>query len=165
MNRKLLILIILSFGICFFLTNNTQSINTSVNYKIDPEDLKSFDTGILFFDIFFNNLLLGFMLSVFGFFTGGILTSILIFWNGYLLAMIFYSAFKILPLHEIFYFSKHIPLEILAFIFLAEIGLEGFNFFKKILMKEEFSFYPLLYCRKIILSVSLLLIAAFLETI
>ena len=44
--------------------------------------MKVIDTCFNFLDIFLNNLIVGLILSIFGFLSGGLVTIIVLFWNG-----------------------------------------------------------------------------------
>lgn len=64
--------------------------------------------------------------------SGGIITVVVLFWNGYILSIIYHLVYKIIDYQEIIYYSKHIPLEIIALIMFSSIGFRGFFFTKKL---------------------------------
>ena len=80
MKTNLLAFLFFSIGILLYvvLNDNSTDFDLKEEYTINPSDLKSIDTGIYFLDIFLNNIIVGLMLSYLGFFTGGILTAVLL---------------------------------------------------------------------------------------
>ena len=130
------------------LTNSLQIIHTKYN----------------FLNIFITNFISGLILSLLGFLTGGILTLIIILWNLLLLWFIYSSA---LSSHQdidlILYLSKHLPIEIYAFILFSIIGFRGFRFYKKLIIFQQFdrTLFPCL--KELFLPVFLLIIASFIE--
>jgi len=137
----------------------------SDNYDFSYEEFKNFNTGYLFLDIFLNNLLVGFLLSFLGFLTGGILSAIILFWNGYILGIIYNAAFLIVPLSDIIYSSKHVPVELYALITFATLGFQGFHFCKALLAEGKIYKEYIPHMKKFILPVISLLIASILETL
>ena len=84
MKTSLLAFLFFYMGILLYLILYDGSINIEFKqeFVINTEDLKSVNTGITFIDIFLNNLIVGIMLSYIGFLTGGVLTAILLIFNG-----------------------------------------------------------------------------------
>jgi uncharacterized membrane protein SpoIIM required for sporulation len=145
----------------YFYTSSGSDEN-KVIYRIDSQDLNSFNTGLIALDIFLNNIIVGLLLSIFGFFSGGLLSILILFWNGYLIGSIYIESWANLSLNQIFYYSKHIPLELFAFVLFANFGLKGFVFYKKLFKyKIDIGLIPSYRC--LILPTILLLIASIIE--
>ena len=143
--KKIISFITLLIGFLYYIMTYVP-FNYSGEYNFNPDEMKSVDTGISFLDIFLNNFFLCLILSFIGYFTGGLLTLILLFWNGYIIAMIYNLAFRVIALNEIVFLSKHLPFEILAIILFSEFGLNGFHFYKKIIIDKKiiiFSFFTI----------------------
>lgn len=127
---------IFSLGVLCFLIFNSDFSSSEINGAeliIEENATKE----LSYMEIFLNNLMLGFLLSIIGYFSGGILTILLLFWNGYLITSTFYVATSILSLKEILYFSKHIPTELIALFIFSSFGLRGFLFYRKIIFNKE----------------------------
>lgn len=145
----------------------------------DPFSLPSEDTNVQisfynkmkvfndfeFIGIFIYNITVGFLLSILGFFTGGLLTALILIWNGFLIAMVYNIAIYKLPIDTILYASKHIPFEIFAFLIFAQFGLKGKSFISNILKKNEIDFSLIPKIKNLSYPTFLLIIAAILETI
>lgn len=127
--------------------------------------MKVIDTGFNFLDIFLNNLIVGLILSIFGFLSGGLVTIIVLFWNGYILSIIFNLALNLLETIEILYYSKHIPIEIIGLILLSSIGFKGFLFYKEVFFQKKINLKIIPKSNEFILPVSLLFIASIIETL
>ncbi len=149
----------------FYLTYTPTPSQYGALYSIDGDDLKNFETGFLFLDIFLNNLMIGVLLAIFGFITGGAMTLILLFWNGYLLSMIYSASIGTLPTSEILSSSKHIPLELFSFLLYAQIGLRGFGFFRQILLHKKIDTQTIPNPKKLIAPTIILFVASILETL
>jgi uncharacterized membrane protein SpoIIM required for sporulation len=127
MKKHLFSIIIILSG--FYYYSEPQISETKIEnkrYEISYDEMKVIDTGFNFLDIFLNNLIVGLILSIFGFLSGGLITIIVLFWNGYILSIIFNLALNLLETIEILYYSKHIPIEIIGLILLSSIGFRGF---------------------------------------
>lgn len=139
MIKKIVAISFFLFGFIYFLLISQETIiaETNVN-NVSFKDINPpiITTGIKFLDIFCNNIFVAFLLSIIGFCSAGILSLTILFWNGYLLSVIYKMAYYTLSFNEILYSSKHVPLEIFALILFAEIGLSGFSFFKSLLRNE-----------------------------
>lgn len=135
------------------------------SYSFNADDLKSLDTGFLFLDIFLNNLLVGIVLAILGYFSGGLLSLVVLFWNGYLLGMIYKMGLETLPIIEVLFYSKHLLFEIPALILFANFGLKGFDFFQKIVVDKEINIIPLSEFKKLIVPVILICFGSILEVI
>ncbi len=127
--------------------------------------MKVINTGFDFLDIFLNNLIVGLILSVFGFLSGGIITTVVLFWNGYILSIIYNTAFNLLESKEIFYYSKHIPLEMIGLILLSSIGFRGFFFYKEVFLEKKLNLKIIPKSNEFPLPILLLFIASIIETL
>ena len=159
------LLLLVSGGVYFILSHDFQLSYNHTNYDFSYDDLKNFDTGFLFLDIFLNNLLVAFLLSVLGFITGGLLSSIILFWNGYILGIVYSAAFYSLPFFAIIYNSKHIPTELYALIAFSTIGFQGFSFCKDLIVHGKITKEYIPNIRKILLPTILLFISSILEVL
>ena len=141
MKYKLLSLLIFTLGflsyILFFKTTYSVEDTCIVENKISYENIQMIDIGIDFLNIFINNLIVAFFLSFLGFLSGGVLTSIVLFWNGYLFAIIILLGYHGLDIQTFLYALKHGPLELYALFVFAGVGFRGFSFFKKIILEKE----------------------------
>lgn len=143
MKRHLFSIIIILCG--FYYYSKPQISETNIEnkrYEISYDEMKIIDTGFNFLDIFLNNLIVGFILSIFGFLSGGLITIIVLFWNGYILSIIFNLALNLLETKEILYYSKHIPIEIIGLILFSSIGFKGFLFYKDVFFQKKINGYP-----------------------
>lgn len=123
------------------------------------------DTNKNFFQIFLNNLFIAFLLSVLGFLSGGILTILILFWNGYLLSIVYSEAFHSLTFTDILYYSKHIPLELFALMLFSNIGYKGFYFYKEFFINKNISVNYLPKMSNFLLPICLLFISAVIESL
>ncbi|MGY0426046.1 MAG: hypothetical protein ACWIPI_04345 [Polaribacter sp.] len=104
------------------ITSNLQILHTKYNYV----------------NIFVTNLVVGFVLSIIGFLTGGMLTLLILLWNFLLLWLIYASVISNhYNIGIILYFSKHLPIEIYAFALFSIIGFRGAKFYKKLIVSNE----------------------------
>ncbi len=162
-----LFFISLSFFIAGFifqlLTNKPICQNINYNYKFNHSDLKSIDTGYLFVDIFLNNLILCIFISFIGYISGGILTCVLLFWNGYILSVIFKAGLLVLPIVDVLFLSKHMPFEIFSILIFAKFGLKGFLFYKDLITKNKIKFLHRHEVMDLIKPTMLLLLASIIE--
>jgi uncharacterized membrane protein SpoIIM required for sporulation len=115
---------------------------------------------IVFCKILFKNLIVGGFNSVFGYFTGGLFSIVVLFWNGMLIGIIIKST----PIESpvIPYFIYHGFFEIMEFIFFGLIGLKCFDFFVNLFKRDtiRFNFSKRLF----LFSIIVLFIAAVIET-
>ena len=115
MKKHFISIVIILCGFYYYSEPQINKIdNETKKYEIAYDEMKIIDTGFNFLDIFLNNLIVGIILSIFGFLSGGIITIIVLFWNGYVFSIIFNMAFNLLEIKEILYYSKHIPFEIIG---------------------------------------------------
>lgn len=126
----------------FYIGSKSSSIPTNAGV-IDTsphisfyDKMKAFE-GYEFFGILINNIIVGILLSILGYFTGGVLTLSILVWNGFLVALVYNLASYQLPLDKILYASKHTPFEVYAFLIFADFGLQGRFFVRRILKYKE----------------------------
>lgn len=166
MKKYFISVIIILCGFFYYsepqIEENTSEIK---KYEITYDEMKIIDTGFNFLDIFLNNLTVGIILSIFGFLSGGIVTIFVLFWNGYILSIIFNMAFNLIEIKEILYYSKHIPLEIIGLLLLSSIGLRGFNFYREAFFRKKINLNIIPKSNEFVLPVILLFIASIIETI
>ncbi|MBN1542294.1 stage II sporulation protein M [candidate division KSB1 bacterium] len=111
---------------------------------LSPAETKSFDSLHLkhfegqsfvrdFTHIAGVNLMVVSLIALGGRFTAGILSALLLIWNGFLLACTLHGAFCLkLPLSLVLcLYALHGPLEITAFLLAGAIGLEAFSTFTR----------------------------------
>ena len=165
MKTSLLALLFFSIGILLYviLYDNSTNIEFKEEFAINPEDLKSISTGITFVDIFLNNLIVGLMLSYLGFFTGGVLTAILLIFNGFLVSTIYGYGIHFMPFEDILYYSKHVPIELVALFLFSKIGFSGYDFMKSILSRKVVNMDSLPRVRKLMFLTLLIFIASIIE--
>ena len=166
----LLSLLLLSFGFLHYTIAYREKAHYKIELSNEKRELFSADTSVIYedysaIDIFFNNIRVGLLISVAGFVSGGILTVLVLYWNGFLLADIFFSALSVIPTHAMFYCLKHAPLEIFAFTLFSIIGFRGFYFYKKILRKEDNVNAMVPKPIEFLVPTFLLLIASFIEVL
>ncbi len=169
MKNKCIAFAFFTFGIILFLiSKDTSQIPTSAeNFEVQASFYDSMEAfkGYEFFGIFLHNIVVGILLSIVGYFTGGFLTSIVLIWNGFLVALVYNMGIYQLPLGTVLYASKHAPVEVYAFLVFSDFGLQGRFFIAKILKHNEIDFSLIPNYRKLVFPTVLLVIAAFLETI
>ena len=165
MKSSLLALLLFSIGILLYvvLYDYSTEVDLKEEYAIDPNDLKSVDTGINFLDIFLNNMIVGLMLSYLGFFTGGFLTGILLIFNGFLVSTIYGYGINFIPFEDILYYSKHVPIELIALFLFSKIGFTGYGFMKNILSRKVVSMDSLPKFRKLMFPTLLTFLASIIE--
>jgi len=129
-----------------------------------PYTLFGAKTMGLFFKIFLNNALVALLISVGGYFTGGLLAVIISFWNGVKLGLIVGEALFHLSLMYILFALIHAPLEITAFCWFGAIGLLGFQNVRRIWSEKKPTLATFPRYRDFIPPLVLLFIAAFTET-
>jgi len=164
---NLLALLFFSIGILLYISiyDSSTNIEFKEEFAINPEDLKSISTGITFIDIFLNNLIVGIMLSYMGFFTGGVLTAILLIFNGFFVSTIYGYGIHFMPFVDILYYSKHVPIELIALFLFSKIGFSGYGFMKNILSGKEMDMDLLPRVRELMIPSLLLFFASIIEVI
>ena len=107
MKEKIIAFLFFIFGIVLFLfirdSYPLNSFDNKSDFKISFYEKMNFFENFEFFGIFIFNLIVGFLLSFIGYFTGGFLTLLILFWNGFLIAMILNLAVYKLSIGTILY--------------------------------------------------------------
>ena len=167
MKANILALLFFSLGILLYqvIHDNSSNIEFKEEFAVDPNELKSINTGITFIDIFLNNLIVGIMLSYMGFFTGGVLTAILLIFNGFFVSTIYGYGIHFMPFVDILYYSKHVPIELIALFLFSKIGFSGYGFMKNILSGKEMDMDLLPRVRELMIPSLLLFFASIIEVI
>jgi len=167
MKANILALLFFSLGILLYqvIHDNSSNIEFKEEFAVDPNELKSINTGITFIDIFLNNLIVGIMLSYMGFFTGGVLTAILLIFNGFFVSTIYGYGIHFMPFIDILYYSKHVPIELIALFLFSKIGFSGYGFMKNILSGKEMDMDLLPRVRELMIPSLLLFFASIIEVI
>ncbi|SFH85091.1 stage II sporulation protein M [Halpernia frigidisoli] len=169
--KKLFLLSFLVFSCGFFyypLSNesyNKDKKKEKIENSFRPKKNIYGDTNKNFFQIFLNNLFIGFLLSILGFLSGGLLTILILFWNGYLLSIVYSMAFYSLNITDILYYSKHIPIELFALMLFSNIGYKGFYFYKDFLINRNLTKTYLPKISDFIIPISLLFISSIIESL
>jgi uncharacterized membrane protein SpoIIM required for sporulation len=108
--------------------------------------------------VFLNNVIVGLLLSLAGYFSGGILTLLILFWNGIALGTTL--SLYILDASLLNFFIYHGPIELLGLFLFGTIGLRGwklyFTMFKQKNFCIEIKFYELVVPTTIILVAALI---------
>lgn len=99
MKRYIIILSVFLIGFLVFKVPVTQPAD--IKCRFDLSQFNNFNSGFLCLDIFLNNLLICFFIAFFGFLSGGIITLLVIFWNGYLLSMFMKTGYSLMQLSEL----------------------------------------------------------------
>lgn len=167
MKTSLLAFLFFYMGILLYLILYDGSINIEFKqeFVINTEDLKSVNTGITFIDIFLNNLIVGIMLSYIGFLTGGVLTAILLIFNGFLVSTIYGYGIHFMSFEDILYYSKHVPIELIALFLFSKIGFSGYGFMKNILLRKAVNMDSLPRVKKLIFPSILTFISSIIEVL
>ena len=119
-----------------FISNNF--IDLSFNKDFNFRSL-NFDVSI-FRKIFLKNIIVALLLSIGGYFSGGILTIAVLLINGFFLGSYFtsYHYCNISLLEFSYYFIFHGVLEFYSFFLFSKIGYNGYNFYREIILKNNF---------------------------
>lgn len=157
-NKKNIIVISLLIGISlgFLFENPNKLIN------ITNQNNQSFNL-ILFIEIFFNNLIVGLLLSIGGYFSYGILTIFILIWNGVILGSLFKlcNNVDVTFLESLKYFIFHGTFELYSFFLFSLIGFKGWKFYNRLFYNELFLIEIKL--SDFLIPIILLLIAAAIE--
>lgn len=166
MKNRIIALCFFILGISlFYLSKEKTNLDIENNSQIKFSFYQNLDyfKNYKFLVIFTRNIIVGLLLSILGYFTGGFFTIIILIWNGFLVAMVYNLAIYRLPLDVIIYSSKHAPIEIYAFLLFSQFGLDGRFFINKILRKNEIDFSLIPKFKNLIFPTALLFIASILE--
>jgi uncharacterized membrane protein SpoIIM required for sporulation len=142
---------------------HTQASANGPTFSLNGVSL--FHSDNLFLFILVNNLVVALILSLGGYFTGGLLTLVFNVWNGVFFGLIFQVALRYLPA-KLWVISVYGPVELFAFAQFSAFGLEGFANVKRIAkslpLQTQLHRTALL---RLWLPLVLLIIAALLETL
>lgn len=128
-----MLFLVLGFFIGFLLSKGQNAPHISLNGFAKTH----LNYCSVFVKIFTRNLIVGFLLSVMGFISGGMLTSGLLIWNGFIVGVLIKTYAT--GICVIYYFIFHGPFEVYAFFLFGIIGLKGFNFYINILKNKAIS--------------------------
>lgn len=119
-----------------FISDNFIDLSFKGDFSLNS--LK-FDVGV-FRKIFLKNIIVAFLLSIGGYFSGGILTIAVLFINGFFLGTYFtsYHYCNISLLEFSYYFIFHGILEFYSFFLFSQIGYKGYEFYNEIFLKNKF---------------------------
>jgi len=142
------------------------SYDLTVDTHLQTKSIQIFNKSHDFFNIFRNNISVGLLISVGGYLSGGVLSTIILLYNGYLLTDIIQSALILkIPQTEILYgLIYHSPLELTAFFLFASLGFKGFNFYKTLLFNNRIEYRSIPSVKALIFPTSLLVVAAIIES-
>lgn len=147
MNKLILLIIFIITIILFsYKPSDINLVQKKPNYITN--NLGIIHTKYDFINIFISNLVVGAVVSIIGFFTGGLVTFFIILWNVILIWILYSSAiYNHNSLNVILYLSKHVPLEIYAFTLFSIIGFRGFEFYKQLIFckKINIQLFPNIY--------------------
>lgn len=141
------------------------SFEVFLNPNTSWQSFSIFEKTHTFSGIFLNNLTVGFLISFGGYFSGGFLAAVILFYNGYLLIEIIQTAITLnVSNKEILYgLIFHGPIEILALLLFGVIGLQGCKFYFRILKKNTISISELNNKQNFFLPIILLFISGLIE--
>lgn len=119
-----------------------------------------------FFVIFTNNLIVGLLLSLGGYLSGGLLSIIILFWNGFFLSEITQTSIALaIEMDTVLYsLIYHAPLEIYSFLLFASIGIRGLYIVKDIFLNKNMEALSFPKISEFILPTLILLISAIIES-
>lgn len=164
-HRKYFLFISIFSGV--FLGYFFTPINYDIILDIDLSgNLIDFDFNFnIFKKIFLNNILVGLIISIGGYFSYGILSYFVLFWNGLSLGCLFtvYHNLSISLAEFSSMFIFHGLSEFYALFLFGIIGLKGVHFYKHFFNVNEININ--LNFKEFLLPVSLILISAIVETI
>lgn len=117
----------------------------------------------VFFTILVNNFVVALLISVGGFLTAGLLTSIVFIWNGFMLAMMVRTVNELFSKGVIKFFLFHGIFEISSFLIFGIIGFGGFTFWRTVVNESKVPLEHIPHWRSFIVPSTLLVIAAGIE--
>ena len=141
------------------------SFDVFLNSNTSWQSFSIFERTHTFFDIFLNNLTVGFLISFGGYFSGGFLAAVILFYNGYLLIEIVQTAITLNVSNKAILYGLifHGPIEIFAFLLFGMIGLQGWKFYFRIFKMNTISIFELKNTQNFFLPIILLFISGFIE--
>ncbi|MBY0432987.1 MAG: stage II sporulation protein M [Cyclobacteriaceae bacterium] len=163
LTRGALIVALILIGYFLGFMTNVPNSHSEETFNVAQNVIDKWQT---FRIVFFQNLKVALMLSVFGFFSGGLLTTAVLVWNGYTMGMLIkISKIQYLNTSEMIYYQilPHALPELLSFSLFACIGLRGFTFISKLLIQSEVDNSLIPKLSEGIVPIIFLLIAGWLE--
>jgi uncharacterized membrane protein SpoIIM required for sporulation len=145
----------------FLLSYYLEKKGISVNYSINNQQNIIIFRSDVFCQIFFQNCFIALLISIGGFLTGGLVSIIILFWNGAMIGGFF--KYYLIDDTIIPYFIYHGIFEITAFLCFGIIGLKGWNFYRNLFKKNIIKFY--FQKNLFVFSTIALFIGAIIETI
>jgi uncharacterized membrane protein SpoIIM required for sporulation len=122
-------------------------------------------TNNVFFQIIISNLSVLFVIIYGGFFTGGLITIIILIWNTFITYLSVIQGGYKYSIHELFLnFMYHGIFELASYLVAANISYRGFSFYRGILIHDKMNFKLLPTRNEVFFLIALLLIAAIIET-
>lgn len=160
--RIVLSLIFFLLGVFFSLwTFKPASLPGFLNHEINIIEK---DNSFLI--IFTNNLIVGVLLSLGGYLSGGLLSFIILFWNGFFLSEIIQTSTVLAIKIDTLLYSLifHAPLEIYSFLLFSSIGIRGFYIVKDIFRNKNLGALTFPKTNQFIPPVIILFISAIIES-
>lgn len=151
------IVIISGFSLAYYLSDTVMIFPRITD---TPASILTFKMTV-FYEIFFRNFMVAVLISIVGFFTGGISVIAALFWNGVIVGSLLKSyqfSDSILQ-----YFVYHGIFEVSAFICFGMVGLQGISFYIN-LFKDDICVINI-HKRLLLYASVLLLIAGIIETL
>lgn len=160
---RLFFCIFLGVLLGYFFTPIDRNIFFSMNIS---QDLSKFNFNIQVFQkIFVNNIIVGLLISIGGYFSYGILSFLILFWNGLSLGSLItiFHNLKVSVIEFISMLAFHGLTEFYALILFGIIGMKGVNFYKRIFNSNTIMIN--LKFKEFVLPTLLIFISAIIETI
>jgi uncharacterized membrane protein SpoIIM required for sporulation len=147
-----------SSGLLYSYFSNDVEVKIPIDTMLRDNDPTGAFFLTVFYKVFLNNVIVGLLLSLAGYFSGGILTLLILFWNGIALGTTL--SLYILDASLLNFFIYHGPIELLGLFLFGTIGLRGwklyFTMFKQKNFCIEIKFYELVVPTTIILVAALI---------
>lgn len=157
-------------GVCLALYT-PSNITHSKKYIITENVVSYSESNNTFWNtfahVYFNNVLVGVLLSVIGFLTAGALTAIVLVSNGFYMTLIILESYLSgMGFTEIFHaIAFHGFFELASFLWLGVIGFGGYEAYKKVIFNDvKISKYLFNY-KQLVLANMLLFFAALVESL
>ena len=117
------------------------------NIDVELESFSFYDVPHTYYSIFFNNLKVGLLIALGGYFSFGLISAFILFYNGFLLYEIISIASLVgLSLNEILYGTiYHGLIEFIAFLLFGSIGFKGILFGCRVCKNQKVRFMELSY--------------------
>ena len=129
------------FLLAFFIYQPSSVLKAATSSRqLNWKAVSLFRTHNIFLFIISNNFVVAVLLSVAGFFTGGLLTVACNIWNGLFFGFIFCVTLHYLPPEKLCLGLFYGPFELAALFLFSAFGLEGFTQVKNVLNNKPVSF-------------------------